>query len=75
MAVEQILGLIVKFSNDLQGLLQLKDFLKIEEKELAKHKQDALAATQRLDPLLHSLGYLYLLYVLLLFLQHAAGAE
>ena len=63
MALDKIVGQIHKLSKDVQGLLQLRDYLKTEEKELSKHKQDAPGATQTLDPQLHSLGYIWLLYV------------
>ena len=66
MALDKVVGQILKLSRDVQSLLQLRDFLKAEEKELLRHKQDALGATQKLDPLLHSLGYLSLLCVPLL---------
>ena len=63
MALDKIVGQIHKLSKDDQGLLQLRDYLKTEEKELSKHKQDAPGATQTLDPQLHSLGYIWLLCV------------
>lgn len=63
MSLDKVVGQILKFSKDPQSLLQLRDILKAEDKELARHKQDAPGATQSLDPALHSLGYLCLLYV------------
>jgi hypothetical protein len=42
-------------------LQQLKEYLKGEEKELARQKQHISEALQALDPVLNSLGILYLM--------------
>lgn len=61
MAVDKIIAQIQKLSKDNLSLLQLKDYLKSEEKELFKHKQQLSAASQKLDLSQNSLGYLYLM--------------
>ena len=66
MALDKVIGHILKLSRDAEGLLLLRDILKAEEKEISRNKQLAPGATQALDPLLHSLGYLSLLCVPLL---------
>lgn len=61
MTLERISSQILSLSNDAQSILQLKDCLKAEEKEILKHRQQIPEALQKLNPLKHSLGYLYLL--------------
>ena len=63
MALERIVTQIQRQSQDTINLTQLKDYLKVEEKEIARHKQEVPAALEKLDASLNSLGYLILLYV------------
>ena len=61
MAVDKIIAQIQSLSKDNLSLIQLRDYLNSEEKELTKHRKQLPEASQALDPLQNSLGYLYLL--------------
>lgn len=61
MALDKIIGQIQSLTKNNQNLSQLKDLLRLEEKEISKHKQEIPQAIQKLDFQRHSYGVLVLL--------------